>query len=359
MYSASLLSNRRDLTLCNTAGCNNLDRCATAAGYTSLTCNNANFASALALPAAAADIKCHGQASATVGNRFCAAFTTFCGPENYFPCPANVTGVYRVHTDIKSLAETLRGMLQRIFITMTVEPTLYSVAEAENKFYSYNLTTGFFSAGHPTRRLVSDVSFCNTDGCNAPAADSCALAGAPAVAAVRFGGLDSTKFDTDATSGKKTLKATAVVVLQNSIQTAVQANACATCTVKVTSVVEDATGNVLFQAPSSSRRLQTSGGVTVNFATSGGTAAQLAAVTTASTSAAFTAAVTSTVASNPGYSGVTASAVPVAAADTALPLLGLLGLLGLLAVLPLAYWFCCRAKAPAPLKAASRPSVPV
>jgi hypothetical protein len=202
-------------------------------------------------------------------------------------------------------------MLLRIGITMTVEPTLYSVAEAENKFYSYNLSTGFFSAGHPTRKLVNDISFCNTDGCNAPAADSCALAGAPAVAAVRFGGLnaaDSTKFDTDATSGKRTLKAAAVAVLQASIQTAVQANACATCTVKVTSVVEDSTGNVLFQAPSSSRRLQAASSAMVTFATSGGTTAQLAAVTTASTSAAFTAAVTFTVASVPGFSGVTASA---------------------------------------------------
>ena len=351
-----MLSNRRDLTMCNTDGCNNLDRCATTAGYKSLTCNNANFALALALPAAAADIKCHGQANATAGNRFCAAFTTFCGPENYYPCPANVTGAYRAHTDIKSLAQTLSTMLLRIGITMTVEPTLYSVADAVNKFYphsAYNLTTGFFSAGHVSRKLVNDISFCNTDGCNG--ADSCALASAPAVAAVRFSGLstaDSTKFDTDATTGKKTLKAAAVAHLQQSIQTAVQANACATCTVKVTSVVEDATGNVLFQAPTR-RALQAASGVTVNFATSGGTAAQLAAVTTASTSAAFTAAVTSAVASIPGYSGVTASAVPAAAADKPPPLLGLLGLLGLLVALPVAYWFCCRAKAPAPLKAAS------
>ena len=163
---------------------------------------------------------------------------------------------------------------------------------------------------------------------------------------MRFAGLDTadtTNFDTDATSGKKTLKGAAVLKLQNSIQIAVQANACSTCTVKVTSVVEDATGNVLFSA--SSRRLAASGGVTVTFATSGGTSAQLAAVTTASTSTAFTTAVTTAVASNPGFAGVTASAV-AAAPEKAGPPLGLLGLLALLVLVPIAYYCLCIKKKP-------------
>ena len=147
------------------------------------------------------------------------------------------------------------------------------------------------------------------------------------------------------------LTTAAVDVLKASLQSAVTKTACGSCTVAIQKVLETVSGKVLFEA--AARRLQTAGGVTVTFTTTGGSTAQLAAVVAASSTTAFTAAATASVALQPGFSGVTASAAPAAAADKpAPPLLGLLGLLGLLMVLPLAYVFCCKAKAPAPLKTA-------
>ena len=156
-----------------------------------------------------------------------------------------------------------------------------------------------------------------------------------------FSALPATALDA---AGK--LTPAAVDVLKASLQSAVTKTACSSCTVAIQKVLETGSGKVLFEA--AARRLQTAGGVTVTFTTTGGSTAQLAAVVAASSTPAFTSAATTSVAST--YSGVTASAAPAAAADK--PSAPLLGLLGLLVVLPLAY-FCCKTKAPAPLKAAA------
>jgi hypothetical protein len=183
---------------------------------------------------------------------------------------------------------------------------------------------------------------------NNPSTDSCALATAPVTAAVVFSALPASALDA---AGK--LTTAAVDVLKVSLQTAVTKTACGSCTVAIKKVLETRSGKVLFEA--AARRLQTAGGVTVTFTTTGGSTAQLAAVVAASSTTAFTAAATTSVAST--FPGVTASAAPATAADKpSPPLLGLLGLLGLLVVLPLAYFFFCKAKAPAPLKSVPKGS---
>ncbi len=163
-----------------------------------------------------------------------------------------------------------------------------------------------------------------------------------------FSALPATSLDA---AGK--LTAAAVDVLKTALQAAVTKTACATCSVAIQKVLETSSGKVLFEA--AARRLQT-GSVLVTFATTGASKTQLDAVAAASTSTAFTAAATAAVAAQPGYAGVTAAAppaAPAAAADKP-PLLGLLGLLGLLVVLPLAYFFFC--KAPTPLTSTAKPA---
>jgi hypothetical protein len=186
---------------------------------------------------------------------------------------------------------------------------------------------------------------------NNPSTDSCALATAPATAAVAFSALPASALDA---SGK--LTTATVGVLRAALQSAVTKTACSSCTVAIQRVLETGSGKVLFEA--AARRLQTAGGVTVSFTTIGGSTAQLAAVVAASSTTAFTATATASVVLQPGFSGVTASAVapmpsvsPTASAE---PLLGLLGLLGLLVALPLAYVFCRKAKAPAPLTSVAK-----
>ena len=187
---------------------------------------------------------------------------------------------------------------------------------------------------------MNDIYVCSSTGCNSPASEPCALA-TPVFASLSFSALPASSYSTDA-SGQKSLTQTAVQVLQNAIETAVRASACATCTVKLQRAVDSATGVTLFSAPVSSRRLQTSSGLLVTFSTSGGSTAQLAAVSSATATSAFAAAVTTVVASSPGYSGVTATAVPVQGPSVGAAMLGLLGLLALALLFPVAYVVCIK-----------------
>ena len=182
-----------------------------------------------------------------------------------------------------------------------------------------------------------------TSRSNNPSRDSCALATAPVTAAVVFSALPATALD-----GTGKLTTAAVGALKAALQSAVTKTACGLCTVAIQKVLETGSGKVLFEA--TARRLQTAGGVTVTFTTTGGSNAQLMAVVAASSTTAFTSAATTSVASTfPGVTASTAAAAPAAEKAPNYPPLALLGLAGLVVLLPLAY-FCCRARKGAPLK---------
>ena len=135
----------------------------------------------------------------------------------------------------------------------------------------------------------------------------------PAAPVTNAATFNSLPFDAvNATSGA--LTARAVAVLTAALETAVK-SVCAACTVTVTKVVDSSSGKTLYEA----RRLQTTYGVTVHvtYATSGASAASLAAVTVASSTAAFTAAATTALQNTQGYSSATVAAVTTAnAANT-------------------------------------------
>jgi hypothetical protein len=304
-------------------------------------------------PASANDIKCYDgrstQANATAENKFCVAFSTLCsaraagGLRNPF-CPvsagaAPLNGTVRARFPIAKLATILSTA------TGTFVPATPAGFQAALALFTpgTSFTTSAFGPGFPLRKFVNDLVICNTENCNGGDADQCAPAERPVQLNLKFAGIPNTKIATDA-SGKKTLVPAAVEVLRASIETAVQASACATCSVTLTKVVEDATGNTLYEAPAgaAARRLQAGTSVTTTFATSGGTTAQLAAVSAAASSPAFIDTVTSVVAANPEYSGVTASAVVTPGQIAAA--LGLLGLLALLVLVPIVYCFCIKKK---------------
>ena len=337
--SASLFSNVRDVTVCTTDNCNSpfADTCAlSAAGYTSLMCGGGT---PVVPTAATTDIVCYAntqaagalQTTAIAGNPYCVAATivcqgglsaTFCAAQN-----ASVGTAIRVYSDIKSLAAALANSVPSS-VTLTKDGLTSLVFG-----FLYPLV-GDYSPGNPTRKMLSDIVICGTAGCNAPSSDSCALASAPAVASVAFSALPAAAFNADGT-----VTSDAVNVLTAALKTAVNSNGCATCSVTITKIV-DASGKVLFGR---SRRLAgSSSGITVTFATTGGSAAALAAVTSAATGSAFIATLTSAVQATPGglYAGVSASAAPTsAAAPPSLVLLALLTLL-VLVVVPVVYFKC-------------------
>ena len=367
--AAYAFDNARDLTVCTTAGCNNpfSDACKVG-GFSSLSCGGAPPT----LPDAPAnDIKCYdgrdAQASATAGNKFCVAFSTFCG--NGAARAAGWANPFCPAVDGAAVPYPLNGTLRARFPKAKLA-TILSALSATNISATpagfqaalalfapgASLTTSAFGPGFPLRKLVNDLVICSTENCNGGAADQCAPAERPTRHDIKFAGIPDAQMATDA-SGKKSLIPAAVEVLRASIETAVQASACATCSVTLTRVVEDATGNALYEAPAdaaaAARRLQAGTSVTTTFATSGGSAAQLAAVDAAATSPAFSATVTSAVAANPGYSGVTASAAITPAKVAAA--LGLLGLLALLILVPIVYCIC-KKKAAAAAAAKTAPA---
>jgi hypothetical protein len=353
----------RDIAVCTTDGCNSpLSDACKVGGFSSLSCGGA----LPTLPvASASDIKCYDgreeEASATAGNKLCVAFNTFCGNgaaraagwRNPF-CPAAphpFNGTLRARFPMAKLAAVLSAFTARSVPATAAgfEAALSGLGASGGA----SLTTAAFGPGYPLRKFVNDLVICNTENCNGGGADQCAPADRPVQLDLKFAGIPDAKITTDA-RGKRALVPAAVEVLRASIETAVQANACATCSVTLTKVVEDATGSTLYEAPTSgARRLQAGTSVTTTFATSGGSVAQLAAVTAAASSLAFTATVTSVVASNPEYSSVTASA-PVTPGQIAAAL-GLLGLLALLVLVPAVYCFCKKAAAP---KTAPTPTGP-
>ena len=347
--------------MCTTAGCNDpsTDTC-TRGDYSSLGCGGKK----IAYPTAAtSDIKCFEgsnssvalQSTATSGNTLCVAFSTNCGMQNRGPfCPRdrpNFNGTLRVRASMVSIAAVLSTMSGS-----TVPATSAGFQSAMTGFFGTDITTLFLGPGNPIRKSVNDLLICSTEGCNGGSADTCAPADKPVKADLKFNSLPSSSFSTDST-GKKSLNNDAVTVLTQSIETAVQANACATCTVTLTKVVEDATGSTVYEAPTTTtarrllevapggRRLQ-SGDMTVTFSTLGGTATQLAAVSTAAASSSFTQAVTSTIASVPGYSSVTAASAYISSNPKTAAAMGLLGLLALVVVPVALYWFCCKKKKP-------------
>jgi hypothetical protein len=137
------------------------------------------------------------------------------------------------------------------------------------------------------------------------------------------------------------LTSATIALLTSSIETAVKANACSTCTVTIKLVVEISSKKTLYEA--SARQLQT-GSVGVTFSTFGGTSDEMQAVVAQSSSASFASSVTTALRTSGGadYAGVTTSAwAPDTAANNSSPspLWGLLGLLALLLLVPLGVYF--------------------
>ena len=350
-----------DIVLCTTDKCNNptADACATANGVlpvlSSMLCGGAPTSGVPPTPASS-NIKCFNNINASsttlqtaASGNLCATLTHLCQVDDPFPsCAGQVGNAVRVYSDVATLAAI--GAFQSSFGDIgSIVPIMYA---------------GYlFSSNYPARTLVNDLSLCNTEGCNAPAADACALATVPITAAVVFNMLPTSAVN--ATSG--TLTDAAKTLLTNSIKAAVAANGCATCTVTLQRVVDSA-GNTLYSA--AARRLQT-GAVTVTFSTVGGSQAALNAVVAAASAPSFTSAVAAAVAQSGGaaYAGVAVSAPPVPAAPSgsgpsttttaSWQPLGLLGLLSLLVVAPAVWWCYIKAKeagAPPAKKAEAPPA---
>ena len=209
------------------------------------------------------------------------------------------------------------------------------------------------------RNSLNDVVLCTTAGCNSPAADACALAGAPLTLTATLAGLPASA--ADPATGK--LTSAAVALLTSSLATAVQSSACATCSVRITRVVDTASGAVVHSSDSGARaRALALGALAVTFATSGASAATLAGVAAAAAAPAFSQAAASALLATGGsaYAGATVFVPPPAAAPAAASaappaLIGLVGLVGLVAVGLAVYCFCVK-KAAATSKVVASPA---
>lgn len=323
------------MVVCTTTGCNSpiTDKCGVG-GFTSLFCDGA--VPSTLNTTAASDIKCwvNGalQTTATPGNRVCVAFSVVCDGtrDQSMHCPVNATaGAYRVRSSISAIAATMNAAYYRNDILPTAE-SIGAVLASQGAPLD-----GAYSPSFPYRAYLTDLFACNTEGCNAPSLDACAISTTPVTATVAFNNLPANATDL---TGK--LTPAAAIVLTTSIQKAV-GTACSTCRVTLQTVV-DAAGKTLFSA---ARRLQ-AGSVIVTFSVSGGTTTALARVAAAAASPAFAAAVTSALAATPGYGGVTATSTASTPAKPDPPL-GLLGLIAVLLLVPIAYFACKRSGAKA------------
>jgi hypothetical protein len=334
-----------DVSACTTNKCNNpaTDACATNNGalpvLSSMLCGGAPASGVPPTPSGS-NIKCFNNINApstalqtAASGNLCVTLTHLCQASDPFPnCAGKVGTAVRVYSDVATITT---------FIGSEVAAQIGSSEVASFTFLLHKAYSGFFSSSsYPARATMNDLSLCNTEGCNSPTADTCALATAPVTAAVVFNTLPPAAVDS---TGK--LTDAAKNLLTSSIKAAVNANGCATCTVTLKSVV-DSTGKTLYSA---ARRLQT-GAVTVTFSAVGGSAAALSAVASAASAPSFTSTVTAAVVQSGGaaYAGVTAAAAPASSGSPPSSgdweKLGLLGLLGLLLVVPAVWWFFCRHK---------------
>ena len=332
-FAAGQFTGVVDVSACTTNKCNNpaTDACATNNGalpvLSSMLCGGAPASGVPPTPSGS-NIKCFNNINApstalqtAASGNLCVTLTHLCQASDPFPnCAGKAGTAVRVYSDVATITTFIGFTLQHM--------------------YSFGASGALFSSSYPARATMNDLSLCNTEGCNSPTADTCALATAPVTAAVVFNTLPPAAVDS---TGK--LTDAAKNLLTNSIKAAVNANGCATCTVTLKSVV-DSTGKTLYSA---ARRLQT-GAVTVTFSAVGGSAAALSAVASAASAPSFTSTVTAAVVQSGGaaYAGVTAAAAPASGGSPPSTRdwekLGLLGLLGLLLVVPAVWWFFCRHK---------------
>ena len=165
-----------------------------------------------------------------------------------------------------------------------------------------------------TNLPIYDISVCFTSGCNAPAADACALALAPVIGSVQLSSLPA------AALSNGVLTAAARASIEGSLQKALTLTAgCPQCAFKLLSVAPVGGGAPYYTAPSARALKQQSqrslnaaatGAVVISFSVSGGTPSTLSSMSTASSSPTFRQQLTASLAaSNPAFSGVSAAAV--------------------------------------------------
>ena len=160
-------------------------------------------------------------------------------------------------------------------------------------------------------QYFGELLLCSTAGCNAPAADACALAPAPVPAYASFSGLPASA--QDAATGK--LSASGLAAVQAAVSAGVAASACSTCIATVTRATDASSGAVVYGA--ARRRLALD--VKVTFDLTGASATKLAEAATAASSPTFFSAAAGSLALEPGYASVTvaAGAAPEATATSA------------------------------------------
>jgi hypothetical protein len=166
---------------------------------------------------------------------------------------------------------------------------------------SPSVFSGLYPPTADYHQYFNDLIACSTAGCNAPAADACALATAPVLATLIFTRLPASAQNN--ATGR--LSASGLAAVQAAATAGVLASACTTCHVNVSRVLDLGTGAVTVYA-AAPRRLSLGelGPLAITFALTGSSNATLAAAAGAVSSPIFGAAAAASLAATPDFAGV-------------------------------------------------------